>query len=508
MELQSGTDDPVKAMQAKLLRSIRADLDLIISPNLTSPEARMAAHLASEMLSFLTVGLGELDAALPELKSRMRALAERAEALAQGVGPARAAAPAAQSGVQMRLVGSELSADAEFSALKTRLADALARLFSGGGESRTAERAGAIGQLARDAVRLEQIEQLHIQRLVGADMSDRRDPVQAVETELTTERLQAFISARLAALNPGTLEHLERIPGGYSKDTWRFRLSRGIDGYRDLILRRDLPFGPGENSVVEEFELLKRLAAEGLLVPKPLWCEPDASYVGRPFLLFPQYAGKAVFGDWNAPAELQRAVCFDVARLMARLHALEPYKLGLPGLAPATSPVETVRAYVRLWRDKWMRRRTHPSLVLMTAFDWLERNAPTDLPRVSLIHGDINFRNTLISEGRLTALLDWEFWHLGDPMEDLSYFRLVAEPYVNWDEIMKVYQDAGGIAYDPGRAAFYEVWRSVRNGTTTTTAWYGFLQNKYPASKAAYQGVSLYRLFLRDVADKLGAVTL
>jgi hypothetical protein len=48
----------------------------------------------------------------------------------------------------------------------------------------------------------------------------------------------------------------------------------------------------------------------------------------------------------------------------------------------------------------------------------------------------------------------------------------------------------------------------VRNGTTTTTAWHGFLEAKYPASKAAYQGVSLYRLFLRDVADKLGAVTL
>ncbi|MBS0580702.1 MAG: phosphotransferase [Proteobacteria bacterium] len=502
MDLQSGTDDAVKVMQAKLLRSIRADLDLIITPNLTSPEARMAAQLASEMLSFLTVGLGQLDAALPELKRQMLALSERAEALATALGSTKPAGNGAG------LAGSELSADAEFTALKQRLAEALSRLFAAARSPGTPDRAESIGQLAREAVRLEQLEQLQIQRLVNADMSDRRDPVQAVETELTRERLEAFIAARLASLNPGTLESLERIPGGYSKDTWRFRLSRGIEGHRALILRRDLPFGPGENSVVEEFELLKRLAEEGLLVPKPLWCEPDASYVGRPFLLFPQYPGTAVFGDWNAPVELQRAVCFDIARLMARLHGLDPYKLGLPGLGPALAPVETVRAYVRLWRDKWMRRRTHPSLVLMTAFDWLERNAPTDLQRVSLIHGDINFRNTLISEGRLTALLDWEFWHLGDPMEDLSYFRLVAEPYVKWDEVMAVYQEAGGIAYDPGRAAFYEVWRSVRNGTTTTTAWYGFLQGKYPASKAAYQGVSLYRLFLRDVADKLAAVTL
>jgi aminoglycoside phosphotransferase (APT) family kinase protein len=504
MELQSGTDDPVKAMQARLLHSIRADLDLIISPNLTSPEARTAAQLASEMLSFLTVGLDGVDAALPELKRRLRSLAERAEALARDAGTggdSLAATP--PTGSQAQLVGSELTADAEYTALKVRLADALAQLYSSA--RRGAE---AVSQLAREAVRLEQDEQLHIQHLVNAEMSDRRDPLAAVETELTKERLETFVRARLASLNPGTLENLERIPGGYSKDTWKLRLSRGIDGHRDLILRRDLPFGPGENSVVEEFDLLKRLAGEGLLVPNPLWCEPDASYVGRPFLLFPQYPGAAVFGEWNAPAEVRRAVCFDIARLLAKLHAFDPYKLGLPGLAPATSAVETVRAYVRLWRDKWMRRRAHPSLVLMTAFDWLERNAPTELPRVSLIHGDVTFRNALISQGRLTALLDWEFWHLGDPMEDLSYFRLVAEPHVEWDAIMQAYRDAGGMAYDPKRAAFYEVWRSVRNGTTTTTAWYGFLQGKYPASKAAYQGVSLYRFFLRDVADKLEAVTL
>jgi aminoglycoside phosphotransferase (APT) family kinase protein len=258
---------------------------------------------------------------------------------------------------------------------------------------------------------------------------------------------------------------------------------------------------------VEEFELLNALAAAGLQSPKPLWREADPSYAGRPFLLFPQYPGAAIFGDYEAPEAERRAVCHDVARLMARLHALDPYALGV---APrdGASPQEVVRQYVRFWRDKWRRRQVHPSIILETAFDWLERNAPASLPRVSLIHSDISFRNTLIDQGRLSVLLDWEFWHLGDPMEDLGYFRLVAEPYIPWDEFMRVYQEAGGEAYHPERAAFYEVWRSVRNSTTTTTAWNGFLSGAYPASKAAYQGVSLYRLFLRDVADKLGSVQL
>lgn len=497
---QSGMAASAKQMQAQLLKSIRADLDLIIQPNLTTPEARMAAQLASEMLAFLTVGLRDLPANLPALTADLQALDERAAALLTraGIADPQPAPP----------VASELYDDAAVSQLMAQFAGRLAALQAPGVRERDAGLRAAIAELAQDAVLFEQREQLHEYRLVTQEMADRADPIATVEVELTPARLRRYLDERLAAQQPGEIEHLERVPGGYSKDTYRLRLARGIDGHRNLILRRDLPFGPGENSVVEEFLLLNKLAEAGLRVPQPLLQEPEARYVGRPFLLFPQYPGKAVFGDWVADKQEQRRVCLQVAELMARLHSLDPHALGVVPQSAAVSPQETVRAYVRLWRDKWLRRRSHPSLILATAFDWLERNAPASVPRVSIIHGDINFRNTLIDQGELTVLLDWEFWHLGDPMEDLSYFRLVAEPYVAWDEIMAAYQAAGGMAYDPERAAFYEVWRSVRNGTTTTTAWHGFLHGAYPASKAAYQGVSLYRLFLRDVADKLQNVTL
>ena len=50
MDLPINSEESVKQMQAQLLHSIRSDLDLIIAPNLTSPEARTAALRASEML--------------------------------------------------------------------------------------------------------------------------------------------------------------------------------------------------------------------------------------------------------------------------------------------------------------------------------------------------------------------------------------------------------------------------------------------------------------------------
>jgi aminoglycoside phosphotransferase (APT) family kinase protein len=496
--LQPGAAAAARDMQAQLLKSIRSDLDLIIQPNLTAPEARMAAQLASEMLCFLTIGLRDLPAGLPQLRQQLRSLNERGAMLIDRAGIGFTAAPA---------VASELYDDQELAGLMAEFAGRLSALQAAARTGDAALRA-ATAALAREAIQFDQQEQLREYALVSAEMNDRVDPVAAVEVELTAERMQRFLADRFANAEPGGIEHLERVPGGYSKDTYRLRLQRGIAGHRSLVLRRDLPFGPGENSVVEEFALLNRLAEAGLQVPRPLHVEADARYVGRPFLLFPQYQGQAVFGDWVADPALQRKVCLQIATLMARLHALDPVALGLAPASAVASPQETVSAYVRLWRDKWLRRRSHPSLILATAFDWLERNAPANVPRVSLVHGDINFRNTLIHDGALTVLLDWEFWHLGDPMEDLSYFRLVAEPYVPWNDIMAAYQAAGGMAYEPERAAYYEVWRSVRNGTTTTTAWHGFLHGAYPASKAAYQGVSLYRLFLRDVADKLGNVKL
>jgi aminoglycoside phosphotransferase (APT) family kinase protein len=144
--------------------------------------------------------------------------------------------------------------------------------------------------------------------------------------------------------------------------------------------------------------------------------------------------------------------------------------------------------------------------VLEAAFAWLERNIPAMGSSACLVHGDVSFRNTLIKDGKLVALLDWEFHHLGDPVEDLSYFRLVAEPFIAWPQVVATYQAAGGPAYDESRARFYEVWRSTRNAVTTATAWHGFVRGHYPASKAAYQGLSLHRFFLRDVADKLETV--
>ena len=38
-----------------------------------------------------------------------------------------------------------------------------------------------------------------------------------------------------------------------------------------------------------------------------------------------------------------------------------------------------------------------------------------------MVHGDYRLGNFLERDGRITAILDWELVHLGDPVEDLDW---------------------------------------------------------------------------------------
>jgi aminoglycoside phosphotransferase (APT) family kinase protein len=321
-----------------------------------------------------------------------------------------------------------------------------------------------------------------------------------LDEPVTKDNICAWIKTHIPSAPNVT--NVTRVVGGYSKDTWIIALDQTLRGSEELILRRDLPFGPGENSVTEEFELLSRLAKAQIAAPEPLALEADPSLLGTPFLLFPRLPGRAIFDDASADRQIVRDVALQTAATMARFHALDACAIGM---APRDR-TSAVRELVQTWRRKWERRRLYDSPVMDAALNWLADNAPASDAPARLVHGDVSFRNTLIEDGRLIALLDWEFHHLGDPAEDLSYFRLVAEPFLPWSDVIAAYEAAGGEPYDEKRSAFYDVWRSTRNAVTTATAWYGFVHGRYPASKAAYQGLSLHRFFLRDVAAKLESV--
>jgi aminoglycoside phosphotransferase (APT) family kinase protein len=56
----------------------------------------------------------------------------------------------------------------------------------------------------------------------------------------------------------------------------------------------------------------------------------------------------------------------------------------------------------------------------------LRATMPAPLPPV-VNHGDYRLGNTLCADGRVTAVIDWEIWSVGDPRIDLSWFAFFTD---------------------------------------------------------------------------------
>ena len=72
------------------------------------------------------------------------------------------------------------------------------------------------------------------------------------------------------------------------------------------------------------------------------------------------------------------------------------------------------------WEAEYRKAQLEPHPELDYVLAWLDRRAP-EAEAIVLVHGDFKPGNALIEDGRITAKLDWETAHLGDPLEDLGW---------------------------------------------------------------------------------------
>lgn len=447
------------------LRVIRADLELRLVPNLTDPDALRSAQMMDGLLSYLSAWHLNIPELMPSFEAAHDGLA-----VADGAGTLTGEFPVA---------GERLGQIAE--ALETAVeADGMPQ----GGKARAMLSAAAsVYEQERAAVSRASREAL--------------DRLSASEVVVSPALATTFLDS---CLGPGhQVQKVSRAPGGFSKDTL-FLSGADPDGAPiDYVVRRDLPFGPGETKVRDEYRLLTALRGQGLPLAEPLALDTEA-ILGQQAMLSRRVAGASGTEDWSGDPSATAEICRDLARVLARLHRVDPAAIGLAGAD--ADPRQQQRAYVEEWQDRWRRNRVHPSATLAAGYAWLLQNIPP-IERLSVVHGDVGFHNAMVHENRIVAVLDWEFSHLGDATEDLSYFRPMVEPLIPWEDFLAAYYEAGGPSYHDENAAYFEVWRSVRNATTCATAWRGFVSGAYPALKMAYQGIPLYRLFVEQLATTL-----
>jgi aminoglycoside phosphotransferase (APT) family kinase protein len=277
------------------------------------------------------------------------------------------------------------------------------------------------------------------------------------EFDVGDNDLPAGVGDWVAELAGGHISRLERHVA--RREAWVVDVTRPDGSVTEGFLRLErepLPDDPW--SLGKETRIVAALADTDVPVPAVLGRleHPSAT-------LFERATGRA---DLPAvgPAQ-QRAVMEDFIRIVAELHRLDVDRLGLDGLPHPTSPAECALGEVDLILDRWkdFLAGYHDPLITL-GVRWLRRNVPDSVARVSLLQGDTGPVNFMFDGDRVSAVIDWEWGHLGDPMEDLGNIcvREFWNPSGGLDGLFRMYEALSGIPYDPAAVRYYRVQQNVR----------------------------------------------
>ncbi len=272
--------------------------------------------------------------------------------------------------------------------------------------------------------------------------------------------------ARLAEVIGGDIAEIVALTGGAVRRHWRVDAVAG-GRRRRFVLRAEgaTPLGIGLD-LAEEFALLQFLHRADLAVPAPVRYCGERAVIGAAFHLTAYVAGSAdpvaLVGSGPHAALAER-----LGRELGRLHRIRP-PLPLPFLsAPAADLVAARLDDYRARLDAMGESRP----VAEWAMRRLARQAPKALPPV-LGHGDFRTGNIMVAEGRLAAVLDWEFAGWSDPDEDLGWFcsrcwRFGADEreaggIAPRAALLRGYEAETGRAVDSDRLSYWEAMAALK----------------------------------------------
>ena len=322
-------------------------------------------------------------------------------------------------------------------------------------------------------------------------------PGKGITAESLTEHLQQKF--------PGCkVEDLSVLAGGLSKETISFTLSRPNRPKESLIIRHDIPID-FISSVAFEFPLLERAFAAGLPVAEPMWLEEDPEPFGGCFMVSRRVSGSNDIGQWASDKAACESFARQLAEVMAKLHSLKLEDFGFaPDIANESAGALTLRE-VRRWQREFELTRMEAYPTDTVALAWLTSKVPRSLFERPgcLVHGDIGFHNMLMDQGKVMALLDWEFAHPGDPIEDLMYTKPFIEQLMDFEDFKSYYYEFGGVECTEEEEQYYALWSKTRNMLTSTKAVQMWSDHMPHVMKFATAGLVLARYLSPEAGDMI-----
>ena len=300
-----------------------------------------------------------------------------------------------------------------------------------------------------------------------------------------------------------TLVHAERQGARRSggRPAWFLDFTRGGEtlacyarmerGAEQLISR--------EFTLEREHRVLRALGEAGARVPRVYgYCAEPAG------ILMERVSGEFDYTKLAAgPA--RDALDDDFLRELARIHALGPARFVAAGIeAPRDAEACALHDLV-LWERAYRRALRRPVPIVELATRWLRRNLPAPPERLALVQGDTGPGQFMFSGSRVTAIIDWEFAHLGDPVLDLAQIRTrdFYNPGIDLARWIAHYEEISGERAPRRKLAYY----TVKAMLITPLALAGVVQNMHPRTDHAEwyaQDVCYKRATAEALCEALG----
>lgn len=480
----------------RFLRVIRRELGTALKPEISSERARRTVEMAELLLDHLIAREELLPSLLvPHVNCGRDALRSLAAMLDTSV----AAEPTGVIGDG----GAHADTLETYCVIATSLEKVLAehmRQMEGMPEDRRRAAWAAIRTVLRWEVELhtalEQQEREGAARYASVSSADAGD--------LCAAQLERYLNARAGTENAIAVKGIERVLGGYSKDTFIVQLAGAARPADAIVIRRDMANGPLEGSVTSEFAVLEAAFEAGIEVPRPLWVEAGENALGKPLIVVERVPGRQLVDlKLDVVGEGIEGCVLQLARVLARIHSVDPRRAGVPEPAIRRPVKDHILELLDKFEGQWHRRRMGPSPTIAAGFAWMRNNIPDGLPGPVIVHGDPTVRNMLFDQGKVTALLDWETWHLGDPGEDLAYCRMDVERFMLWRDFLAEYHAHGGAPFEAASERYWRMWVYLRGAVTSVSMMDRLLVDPPPDIRPAFGGPHFVRMLTRKVAENL-----
>jgi hypothetical protein len=272
------------------------------------------------------------------------------------------------------------------------------------------------------------------------------DSMTSVE-QIRSERWQR-VFAEVGRLVGGKVVRAERQPRW--RPAWFLEVERDSEIVA-VYFRGGREMGEGKYDIRYEYRVMRVLEEHEIPVPHIYgFCEDPGGIV------MARAPGRANLATARDDDE-RRAVLDHYVEILARMHRIDVAAFEAIGLTRPSGARQIGLDDLPVWEKAYRQSKSRPEPLIELVLLWLKRNVPMHRTRTTFVTGDA--AQFLFDDGGVTAVLDFELSHLGDPLGDLAAFRArdVSEPLGDISRAYERYAEITGEELDLPTIRFHSI---------------------------------------------------